>query len=152
MKSNKQKRILAVASAGGHWVQLLRLRPAFEAFNVEYISTLDYDESELNGKLHIVTDANISEKMKAIIMFFQVFWVLIKARPNFIITTGALPGLATILLGKLFFIKTIWVDSIANSEQLSLSGKAAKYFATVRLTQWPGLSHTDGPAYWGNVL
>ena len=34
-KAKKQKKILAVASAGGHWVQLLRLRPAFEKLNAE---------------------------------------------------------------------------------------------------------------------
>ena len=31
-----RRRVLAVASGGGHWVQLLRLRPAFEGCDVTY--------------------------------------------------------------------------------------------------------------------
>jgi len=149
---NKDKRIVLAASAGGHWVQLLRLRPAFEDFQIDYISTLPFDEKELNGKLHVVTDANMSEKLKAMKMALQVFWVLLKVRPKFIVTTGALPGLASIAIGRLIGAKTIFIDSIANAEKMSLSGKGAKYFAHVWLTQWPDLAVTDGPDYWGKVL
>jgi len=150
--SEKQKTVLAVASAGGHWVQLLRLRPAFEGMDVAYVSTLYFSEEELGAKLHIVKDANVSEKINAIVMFFQMLWILIKVRPDFIVSTGALPGLVSIALGKLFGIKTVWIDSIANSERLSLSGRYAKHFASVWLTQWPNLSGDEGPKFWGRVL
>jgi UDP-N-acetylglucosamine:LPS N-acetylglucosamine transferase len=155
MKNNnfkKQKKLIATASAGGHWVQLLRLRPAFNECEIEYISTLPFDINELNAKLHVVTDANLSEKLKAFKMSCQIFWILLKVRPDFIISTGALPGLVTIALGRVIGAKTVWIDSVANSEQLSLSGKAAKHFAHIWLTQWPDLSSADGPQYWGSVL
>ncbi len=32
------KRVLAIASGGGHWVQLLRLQPAFAGLDVAYCS------------------------------------------------------------------------------------------------------------------
>lgn len=149
---DSQKKILAVASAGGHWVQLLRLRPALAGMKAEYISTLAFNENELGGKLHLVKDANKSEKVNAAIMSLQVLWVLIKVRPDFILTTGALPGLVCIAFGKVFGIKSVWIDSIANAENLSLSGKWAKNFATIWLTQWPNLSDEDGPDFWGRVI
>ncbi|MFW5439983.1 MAG: hypothetical protein ACKE5M_04780 [Methylophilaceae bacterium] len=153
MRSKKeQKKLLAVASAGGHWVQLLRLQPAFEGMKTSYISTLRFNGDELSGDLHVVRDANVSEKINAIIMSFQVLWVLLKVRPDYIISTGALPGFAAVMFGRIFRIKTIWIDSIANAEKLSLSGRWAKHFATVWLTQWPNLSHDDGPLFWGSVL
>ncbi len=34
--AERRVRVLAVASGGGHWVQLLRLRPAWEGCDVAY--------------------------------------------------------------------------------------------------------------------
>jgi UDP-N-acetylglucosamine:LPS N-acetylglucosamine transferase len=146
------KKILAVASSGGHWIQLLRLEPAFEGLNLVYATTSRIDPSEFKHKVHLVTDAHLSFNVKLIVLFFQILKILIIERPSFIVSTGAAPGLIAIMLGKIFFIKTVWIDSIANSEELSLSGKVAKYFATVWLTQWPHLESNDGPDFWGNVL
>lgn len=150
--ATKQKKVLAVASAGGHWVQLLRLRPAFEGASVEYMSTAQFNTDELNAPLHVVTDANLSEKLKTIKMFAQVLWVIIKTRPDVIISTGAAPGFAAIMFGRLLGMRTMWLDSIANSEELSKSGKMAKPWADAWLTQWSNLSSKTGPSWWGAVL
>ncbi|MBA7545310.1 hypothetical protein ES705_37676 [subsurface metagenome] len=37
--NKKKKKVLAIASAGGHWIELLRIRPAFSAFHVVFVST-----------------------------------------------------------------------------------------------------------------
>lgn len=86
------------------------------------------------------------------LMFMQVAVVLIKSRPDVIISTGAAVGLAAILWGKVIGAKTIWVDSIANAEELSGSGAKVGRFADVWLTQWEHLARPDGPQYWGSVL
>jgi hypothetical protein len=44
------------------------------------------------------------------------------------------------------------VDSIANAEQLSVSGQKVKPFADLWLTQWPHLEGKDGPYYRGAVI
>ncbi len=151
--SFKSKKILAVASGGGHWVQLLRLRPAFAGMSLEFISTNQGYASQVEQRLYVVTDANMWEKVKLIKMFLQVAWILLKVRPDFVITTGAAPGYAAIMFGKLFGAKTIWIDSIANSEKLSSSGKKAKLWADVWLTQWPHLvDEVNGLKTWGSVL
>lgn len=57
-----------------------------------------------------------------------------------------------LLAGKLTGKRTIWIDSVANVEKLSLSGKLAGHIATLWLTQWQHLSRPDGPHYAGAVL
>ena len=146
------KKILAVASGGGHWVQLLRIRPAFEGHRVEYISTSEGYRSDVQGPLHVVLDANMWQKLRLARMFMQVAWVVLRYRPDVVITTGAAPGFAAIVFGKLSGARTVWLDSIANSEQLSSSGRHAKRWADAWLTQWPHLAEGDGPAHWGAVL
>jgi UDP-N-acetylglucosamine:LPS N-acetylglucosamine transferase len=146
------KTVLAVASAGGHWIQLLRLKPAFEGAKLHFMTTNQDLSKDVAETLYVVTDANIWEKLKLIKMFMQVAWVVIKLRPDIVITTGAAPGFAAILFGKLFGAKTIWLDSIANAEELSNSGKKAKKIADVWLTQWEHLAGEKGPSFKGKVL
>lgn len=148
----EKMKILAVASAGGHWVQLLRLTPSFEGADVEFVSTRQADTSNLPGIFHQVQDANNNNKFGAVVVFFQILVILLKMKPDFIITTGALPGLVAIAIGRCLGKKTIWLDSIANSEQLSKSGRFARYFSSLWLTQWAGLESTNGPKFLGRVI
>ena len=148
------KKVMAIASGGGHWVQLLRLRPAFAHHDVTYVSTNQDYAAEIDGKFIEVLDANMWDKIKLLRLFSQMFKVLWQVRPDVIITTGAAPGFAAIFIGKVFGAKTIWVDSIANSEELSKSGRYAGKFVDIWLTQWEHLaeSNASGPCYWGSVL
>lgn len=148
----ESKKVLAVASGGGHWVQLLRLRPAYSHHNVTFVSTNAAYAKDVDGTLLVVIDANLNEKLKLLRMFAQMFVHLVRVRPDVVITTGAAPGFAALTLGRLLGAKTIWVDSIANSEELSGSGRHAGRLAHVWLTQWVHLAKPDGPQFWGAVL
>jgi UDP-N-acetylglucosamine:LPS N-acetylglucosamine transferase len=147
-----RKRILAVASGGGHWIQLLRLRPAFEPNDVIYMSTEPDYAADVENRLITVADANLKQKAKLLRMFAEVTLAVARLRPDVIVSTGAAPGFAAIAAGRLFGAQTIWIDSIANSERLSVSGRFARRVAHVCLTQWPHLSRPEGPSYWGGVL
>lgn len=145
-------KVLAVASGGGHWVQLRRLSKAFEQHTTTWLTTNKEYSKEVNGDCFVVKDANLWNKPGLALMFLQVAWILIKVRPKVIITTGAAPGFAAIVLGRLLGAKTIWLDSIANAETLSTSGKKIRRWADVWLTQWEHLAKPDGPYYWGSVV
>ena len=148
----KTPKLLAVASEGGHWIQLMRLKPAFANADVEYLSTNSALSTMAGSPIHVVADANLWTKWRMLVMFLQVAIVIYRVRPNVIITTGAAPGLAAIIIGRLVGARTLWLDSIANSEILSGSGQQARRFAHVCLTQWPDLAEVDQVQYWGRVL
>lgn len=146
------KKVLAVASGGGHWIQLLRLRPAFEACEVRYATTHKEFAQALSEPVYVVHDANLEKKIELLVLFVQMFWVMLCYRPDVVITTGAAPGFVALFWGKVFRAKTIWIDSIANAEELSTSGKQAKRVADIWLTQWEHLAKEDGPGFQGRVL
>jgi len=152
MNDSRAIKVLAVASGGGHWVQLLRLRPAFEGMHVDFVTTNAGYRKDVSAHLHTVTDANMWNKLALARMFLQVFWIILRVRPDVVVTTGAAPGFAAVLWGRMFHARTIWVDSIANSEELSASGRQARRFATAWVTQWRHLASEEGPKYWGAVL
>jgi UDP-N-acetylglucosamine:LPS N-acetylglucosamine transferase len=149
----RRKKILAVSSSGGHWTELLRLRSAFAGNDVVYVTTRKDCKSEVPGdRLRIVVDANQWTKVKLVIMLVQVFFWVAWERPDFVISTGAAPGYFAIRFGKLFGARTVWLESIANAEELSLSAKLVQPYADLLLTQWPHLAAPNGPSYSGDIL
>jgi len=150
----RPKRILLVASGGGHWVQLARLTPAFEGLDTLYVSTLKgVRQPTGDRKVVAVVDASQSEPLKVVPLFLQLMFIVLKFRPSVIATTGAAPGLVALYIGKALGIRTIWIDSIANSEDLSLSGRLARDRADLWLTQWPHLIEKyPGLEHFGSVI
>jgi hypothetical protein len=145
---------LLISSSGGHWKQLMRLKGVFDKFDKKLYVTTDksYASSIDDGKFYAIKDASRWNKVDLIIQAVSILFIVIKNRPGYIISTGASCGLIAILFGHFLGAKTIWVDSIANAETLSMSGKYAKKFSDLWLTQWEHLSTAEGPFYYGKVL
>lgn len=151
-RNDSRRRVAAVASGGGHLIQLLRLRPAFENCDVTYVSTIVPPGLPNDSRVRLVPDANLTDKTRLIILLLRCLYLVLVLRPHVIVTTGAAPGFAFLVAGKLIGARTVWIDSIANSEELSSAGKRAKRWADLWLTQWPDLAQAEGPQYWGSVL
>jgi UDP-N-acetylglucosamine:LPS N-acetylglucosamine transferase len=145
-------RVLAIASGGGHFVQLLRLRPAFEGHEVHFASVHPESAAEVPGQpYHVIRDVSRADWWRVPLTLADLVGLLLRVRPQVIITTGALPALLALLLVRPFGVRTLWVDSIANSEVLSGSGRLARRIAHTTITQWPGLAE-PGVEHWGSVL
>jgi UDP-N-acetylglucosamine:LPS N-acetylglucosamine transferase len=152
MERPRRRRILAVASSGGHWVQLSRLSPAFDGHDVAYLTTSPGHRTEIgDARFYSVEDANRWEKLKLARSAAKILWVLLLERPDVVISTGAAPGYLALRLSKLVRARTVWIDSVANVEELSLSGRLASAKADLCLTQWPHLAG-GSIGYEGAVL
>ncbi|MCH6257867.1 UDP-N-acetylglucosamine transferase subunit ALG14 [Puniceicoccaceae bacterium K14] len=151
--SSKKKKVVAISSGGGHWVQLNRLRPAFDDCDLTFATVKESYRDEIEGaNFTVIPDSNRSNKFKLLKSAVGILLTLLKIRPDVVISTGAAPGYFAVRIGKLLGAKTIWVDSIANAEVLSLSGQKAGKHVDLWLTQWPHLAKKGGPEYVGNVL
>lgn len=147
-------RILAVASAGGHWTQIGRLRQLLAQHDTLYVTTLR-DSSAPSGKRspRVVSDASRSEPFRLLLLWLELVRIELSFWPDVVITTGAAPGLIAMQIGKMLGAQTIWIDSIANSEELSMSGRLAAPIADLRLTQWPHLADEAANIFYlGSVL
>ena len=146
------KKILAIASSGGHWTQLQRINKAFENSEIVYVSTMQGYQKEVSTcKFYRVTDASQWSKIKLFKLFIELLKIIVKEKPQIIISTGAAPGALGIFLGRLIGAKTIWLDSIANIEKLSLSGRLIKNITHLHLTQWEHLQNKK-TLYKGKVI
>ncbi len=148
-----RKRVIAISSSGGHWTELLRLAPALGGHDVTWVTTNPgYRESAPDGAFAHVRDASMWNKKGLVIQLAQIGALMARIRPEVVISTGAAPGYFAIRLGNLIGARTIWLDSIANAEELSLSGRRIGGHADLWLTQWEHLSDSDGPLFRGSVV
>ena len=155
-------RVLAVASGGGHWIQLCRLSPAWDGCDVTYVTTDPSVRADVEAAaaargqprpgFRAVAEANRWQKARLVKSLCQIAWVLLTVRPHVLVTTGAAPGFLALRLARLMGTRTVWIDSIANAEELSLSGRKAGPHADLWLTQWEHLAEPEGPEFRGSVL
>ncbi len=141
------KRIVAVASAGGHWEQLMVLSGSFSGCTVTYATTTPRPEAQV-----ILRDCSRDSPLDCLICAWQAFRLVMRTRPDFVVSTGAAPGLLALFFGKLLGAKAIWIDSVANADRLSMSGRLAGSFADLRLTQWSHVADSSGAQYMGRLL
>jgi UDP-N-acetylglucosamine:LPS N-acetylglucosamine transferase len=151
--ARSKRKILAVASSGGHWTQLLRLRPAFAGHEVVFVTTQPDSRGDVApDRFHCVPDANRNNKLRVLLLLLRTLLVVLRERPDVVISTGAAPGYFALRFGRLFGARTLWLESIANAEELSLSTTMVRPYADLLLTQWPHLARAEGPHYRGSVL
>lgn len=146
-------RILAVASGGGHWVQLLRLRPSLDAHDTAFVSVYEASAEDVPGsRYHVVPDSSRFTPFRFVLVLLKAAAILLAERPHFIVTTGSAPMLFFIGLGRLIGARTLWIDSIANSERMSSSGRLARKIAHRCVSQWPDVAAREGVQTWGAVI
>ena len=132
---------------------MLRLRPAFNGARVTYATTDAAYACDVAGeRFHSVPDASLSSKWRMLWLMLSVAWLVARVRPDVVITTGAAPGYFAVRAAKLRGAKTIWIDSVANAERMSLAGRHARGHADHWLSQWPHVAEKFGAQYAGAVL
>ena len=151
--TNPRRKVLAVASGGGHWEQLMLLRPKLEEYDVRFATT-EAEIAHQRGITQVDTlpDCNQNRPIQSALCGIVALWVVLKHRPHVVISTGAAPGFFCLMAGRLMGARTLWIDSVANGEQLSMCGKLSRSLAHECLTQWPSLAEDPKVKYRGAVL
>ncbi len=146
-------RVLAVASAGGHWDQLMLLAPALDGHETIYATT-DKACAVHHGIQNpvILPDCNLMQPVRALRCAMVSLPQILRERPEVVISTGAAPGFFCVLWGRLTGARALWIDSVANAEKLSLSGRMARRIGAQVLTQWSHLSNNSDIQFAGSVL
>jgi len=151
--NGRRRRLLAVSSGGGHWVQLLRVSSAFSDCDVTFVTVHELYRAQVVGhQFYTVNDATRWNKFGLVKMALKLGWIIWKQKPEVVVSTGAAPGYVAIRLARLIGARTIWLDSLANIEQISMSAQKIGRHADLWLTQWAHLAKPEGPHYAGSVL
>ena len=130
-----------------------RLAPAFSGAELHYATT---DNSVLDqvseARLHLFPDANKDTPLRLLVCAVRLAWIVFRLRPDVVISTGAAGGFLAIRLACLIGARTMFIDSIANTRELSISARLAMGVADRVLSQWPGVAEQTGAEYRGAVI
>ncbi|MGI9317821.1 MAG: hypothetical protein ACR2QW_10840 [bacterium] len=137
--------------------ELLGLLETVEIWPVKptlYVTTRDIwaKKLEVLGTTYIVGECDRHKPFRILLTFARSLYFVLKERPGVVITTGSLPIAIVCLTAKLFGSKVVWIDSVAQLEDLSLSGKLMLNRADLLLTQWPEVAaRYPGAEYVGEL-
>jgi len=154
------KKVLFISSTGGHLNELMQLRPLFDKYNYHIITERDKSTENLKEKY----DKKISYlkygSRKKIITYpfiflfncFKSLYYYIKIRPKYIVTTGTHTAVPMCYLGKLFGSKIIFIETFANIDTKTLSGKLVYPIANLFIVQWEEMTKLYPKAIYGGSI
>ena len=138
--------VMLVCSSGGHLLQLLELRPAWEGFERVWVG---FDKSDTRSLLcgervihaHGPTNRNIPNLLRNLVLARRVIG---QERPCAILTTGAGLAVPFAWVGRMYGVPTIYVESFTRINELSLSARLIAPVASRLYVQWPELAGDTG--------
>lgn len=133
-------KIAFIASSGGHLEEISRLKKVAEKYdNFLVTEKNDFEVRSFGNRQYYVPQMNRREKLflfKFVWLFFLAFKILIKEKPDFVITTGALIAYPFCVLEKMMHGRVIYIESFARVNEPSLTGKMVHRYADLFLVQW----------------
>lgn len=138
------KKVLFIASTGGHFSELMKLSKMFNKYDYHIITEKTKTNANLvmkfpkrvNYLFYGSKDHFISYIFKFSANVIKSFFFYLKIRPKVIITTGTHTAVPMCYIGKLFGSKIIFIETFANSKTKTLSGKLVYPIADVFMVQW----------------
>ncbi len=157
-KKKDNIRICIACSAGGHFSEALKATGNIEheKYYVTYYSA-SINEFSQNNKVNFVTHPRHCAFPLRVFLFLkncmESALILIREKPDLIISTGADVALATCIIGKIMGKKLIYIDSGGYVTSRSLSGRLIYPFADLFLVQWkPALKNFPKAIYGGPLF
>ena len=150
-------KLCLVASSGGHLLELMGLKAAWEAHERFWVTFPNDDARVLLGGEgeHAIwgyqpTNRNAKNLMKNLWLAWRV---LRHEQPDAIISTGAGVAVPFLWLGRLLGIRTVYIESLARIKTLSLSGRLVYPWVDRFFVQWPDLlARYPKAVYGGRVV
>lgn len=136
------KKICFTSSSGGHLEELLRLKPLMDKYDSFVLTERTSYEIDAGCKTYYLRQINRRELFwffHIIANFFQSFRILLKEKPEYILSTGALATVPICCLGKLMGKKIIYIESFAKVTSKTKTGQLMYHLADQFYVQWETL-------------
>ena len=141
------KKVLFISSTGGHLSELLKLEPLFK--NCDYYIVTEKDKStqvlqqKYQGKVHYLPYCTRSKIFSYIFIYtyliFKSMYLFIKIKPEIVITTGTHTAVPMCYIGKIFKKRIVYIESFANINKRTLTGKIVYPIANLFIVQWQNM-------------
>ena len=149
-------KICLACTHGGHLAQMMQLIGAYKGYDYFFVTFKSDALTGLRNAYFLQPKyRRLGVKLTIFLNIFPILVILIKERPNVIISTGggeiAVPFC---YIGKLLGMKIIYIESLSRIIYPSKGGKLVYPVADLFLVQWQSLLEKYGKKakYWGKVI
>lgn len=134
-------KIALVCSRGGHLTETLELLEALRGFEYFFVVPHSPRDSEIVRLAPVYFSPSIDARLLPFL--WVCFWslkVLLRERPEVIISLGPEIAIPFFFWGRLLGMKTLYIESWCRVENLSLTGKIVYPWVHEFWVQWPDLA------------
>lgn len=127
------------------------LMPAYERYEHFYVLNEKISlPDDMLGKTYFIRHSE--RDWLFLVNLWEAWKIIRRERPVLILSTGAGPVVPFALVGKLFGIPTVFVETFAHVREPSMSGRIMYRLAERFFYQWPALAHHFPRATYGGRL
>ena len=138
--SEKKIKICFAASSGGHFEQLLMLKPLMERYDSFVVTEETAYKAEVKGqRMYYMKMVNRKESAvvpKMLMNTFRSLKIYFHEKPDVVICTGVLAMIPICLIAKLMGKKLIYIESFAKVTSPTQTGKLLYKYADRFYVQW----------------
>lgn len=132
-------KVLLVASTGGHLAQLVALREVWADHDRHWVS---FDKADARGALegerrtwaHHPTTRNVPNALRNLALAWRI---LLRERPDMIVSTGAGVAFPFFVTARLLRIRTLYLEVFDRIEHPTMTGRMCYPLADAFALQWP---------------
>ena len=154
------KKVLFISSTGGHLSELLQLSPLFKKYDTYIITEKDKvseAEKEKYGEKFYFLPYGTRAKLfsyifKYMYLCLKTVYYYIKIRPKVIVTTGTHTAGPMCYLGKIFGSKIIYIETYANQNKKTATGRLIYPIADLFIVQWKEMLKLYPKAVYGGSI
>lgn len=151
--SAKKKKVLMVASCGGHLEEIMTLKGLAARYETAMITEkTPYDVYFWQDRHYVMPQVNRHE-LKSLPSYFQIIWrsflIIRRENPDVIMSTGAMMSFPVLLIGKLMRKRIVFIEVMSNVDKPTMTGRLVYRFADLFLVQWPQMLKVYPNAVYG---
>lgn len=154
------KKVMFISSTGGHLSELLQLEPLFAEYNSYLITEKTKSTVGLRDKYPKRTFFLKYGTKSHLISYIFIFLfnilkslvLMLKIRPDVVVTTGTHTAVPMCYIAKLFHRKVIFIETFANSKTRTKAGEMVYPIADVFIVQWEDMLELYPKAVYGGWI
>lgn len=134
-------KLMLVCTSGGHFSTMRGLKSFWSKHSRLWVTDQKSDTLWLEDRENVawVPYQGPRDWMAFLRSFPNTLKILMKHRPDMVVSTGASIAVNFAIVARLLGIRFIYIESISRSKALSLSGRLVYFLSSEFYVQWPGL-------------
>ena len=134
-------KVCFINDLGGHTTEAMQVIDAFQNCSIFFIlphKDIDRDMILNFENVYALQERKLIIKVPTV-SFLKIFLILLKERPQVIVSTGSIIAIPAFFFGKILGAKLIFIESVAQVTTPSGTGKILYWFSDLFFVQWDAL-------------